>query len=115
MAQKTNPDFQMPNENLRAQFTFKITNIDFQMTNENSWAQFTLKILNILISFFNQTYAAAACIISTAQQAKPKVIGHNEALRAQFTRKSAPTTTASGKENKEHKIYWIAKNLVENH
>lgn len=37
--------------------------------------------------------AAPACIISTAQQAKPKVIGHIELVRAQFTRLSTFETT----------------------
>jgi len=38
---------------------------------------------------------AAACIISTAQQANPKVIGHREPLRAQFTRSSILETVYS--------------------
>ena len=33
-------------------------------------------------------HAAAACIISTAQQARPKVMGHNEPVLAQFTTES---------------------------
>lgn len=35
------------------------------------------------------------CIISTAQQASPKVIGHRDPLRAQFTRSSTLDTTNS--------------------
>lgn len=38
---------------------------------------------------------AAACIISTAQQAKPNVMGHIEPLRAQFTSSSIFETTNS--------------------
>ena len=37
----------------------------------------------------------AACIISTAQHAKPNVMGHNDPLRAQFTKSSTLDTTNS--------------------
>ena len=39
--------------------------------------------------------AAAACIISTAHQASPKVMGHMEDLRAQFARRSNCVITYS--------------------
>jgi hypothetical protein len=39
--------------------------------------------------------AAAECIISTAQQARPKVMGQREPLRAQLTRSSTLLTTYS--------------------
>ena len=41
---------------------------------------------------------APACIISTAQQASPKVIGHIEPVRAQFIRSSILETTNSADE-----------------
>ncbi len=37
----------------------------------------------------------AACIISTAQQARPKVMGHSEPLRAQLASSSTLDTTNS--------------------
>ena len=37
--------------------------------------------------------AAPTCIISTAQQARPKVIGHIDPVRAQFTKLSTFDTT----------------------
>ena len=43
----------------------------------------------------NDSLDAPECIISTAHHAKPKVIGHREPLRAQFTRSSTFATTYS--------------------
>ena len=39
--------------------------------------------------------AAAACIISTAQHARPNVMGHNDDARAQLTISSSLVTTKS--------------------
>src|SRR5687767_3420646 len=40
-----------------------------------------------------------ACIISTAQQARPKVIGHSDPVRAQFTSLSSCATTKPRSDN----------------
>lgn len=45
--------------------------------------------------------APPACIISTAHHARPKVIGHNEPLRAQLASSSRPVTTYSAAEAHE--------------
>ncbi len=50
-------------------------------------------IPNLSISYLE----AALCIISTAQQARPNVIGQIEPLRAQFTRASNLDKTISGR------------------
>lgn len=41
---------------------------------------------------------APECIISTAQHARPKVMGHMEPVRAQFMRSSSLDTTNSADE-----------------
>ena len=51
--------------------------------------------LNTIPNLSMSYLLAAECIISTAQQARPKVMGQREPLRAQFTRSSTRETVYS--------------------